>query len=132
MQVYSHACEHRAGSHFQHISNFTRANGLCKYRNWYHSQQLQDSPVAVKYHPWLLFPRNTTVYLTDRKKDVRLGEWTRLTPHACERSYHAAPNYGTCRGDVISAVDGITGVAASPYYMLYPEQADASGGNPRL
>ena len=87
-------------------------------------KQLQSSDRAVANDPWLLFPRNTTVKLTDRKSDGRLDEWIHMNPHTCERSYHAAPAYGTCRGNDIPALDRKTGMPAAPYWLLYPEQAD--------
>ena len=124
VQVYSAACEYKVESHFQHIPNFTHANGLCNYRNWFHMKQLQDRQDAIAADPLLLFAPDVEVGLTDHKSNVRLDEWVGMTPHSYKRSYHAVQDYGTCPGDSILAVYQVSGTPATHYMLLHPTTSD--------
>jgi len=121
LQLHSSTCNEAVASHFQHVPNFTHANGLCKYRNWFHSRQLQGQ-ASVAQNPLLLFPPDVEVGLTDHTSDIALGDWVKLVPHECERSYHAVEGFGTCRGDSIIAEYEDTGLPVSPYTVLSTTQ----------
>ena len=87
-----------------------------QYRNWYHMRELDRT--AEEEDPMLLLDADSWVKLTDHPSDQRLREWMRMSPHACDHSYHQLPGFGLCRGKEVPGTVSRTGASATPYPVL--------------
>lgn len=119
VQTHARACSlAHPSSHFQNVPNFTRAAGLCKFRNWFQARQLQQNVPANEKTPLLTFPPETVAFLSEELWDPPLGEWLRLEPHVCDRSYHLQQDFHICSAKDAAAVDVGTGDAPELYKVM--------------
>jgi hypothetical protein len=126
VQLHARQCSGSApSSHFQHVRNFTRAAGLCKFRNWHAQRELAQHAQPGSGSLKSVAP-DTTVLLSDEDADATAADFMRQTPHPCDRSYHTDSSFPLCIDtDTVRAVNEATGVAA-PAYRVF-SVSDATG-----
>lgn len=119
VQTHAQTCSlTKPTSHFQNVPNFTRAVGLCKFRNWFQAQEVQRRPSVQEQTPLLLVPATDEFLLSEETWDPPISEFLRLEPHVCDRSYHIQKDFYLCSGSETLAVDATTGDVLAPYKVL--------------